>query len=99
MNVFTRALGYNRCERGKERRWAQNIGMLAHPPDQLIKECSEVIEECSKVIKSVCKAKRFGAQLPSRRPEKTPNFKLLENELDDLETRIEEFRLWLPIHS
>jgi hypothetical protein len=66
---------------------------IGHPIDQLIEECSEVIH-------ILCKVRRFGwDNYHPDDPKKTLNYELVENELYDLDTRINEFRSWMTRHE
>ncbi len=63
------------------------------PPEQLIEECSEVIQ-------AVCKGLRFGwHNYHPNDTNKTPNYDLVFNELNDLEKRMYEFKRWMELHE
>lgn len=58
-----------------------------------------VIEECAEVIKAICKAERFGYRNYHPDTPKVCNADEILNELDDLQTRINQFRPLLTAMS
>lgn len=57
---------------------------------------TKLTEKCAEVIQMCCKYKRFDSLSyhPSDQ-NKTPNYKLLLNEIEDLEKRIDESKIYL----
>ena len=66
---------------------------IGTPTDQLI-------GKCSKVTRSICKCNRFGwHNFHPKDPKKISNYDKVLEELDDLEARIREFRVWMEVHK